>query len=105
MSKPVNFNHNPHIRPICLPDPRPEYDISNGTEAVVAGWGKIGYTLGQSNILKGAKIKIVTNDKCQERYQRYKGSLKDTHLCAYGEGKFARSYFLSNRDFLKFPYF
>ena len=53
----------------------------------MAGWGKIGYTLGPSNILKGAKIKIVTNDKCQERYQRYKGSLKDTHLCAYGEGK------------------
>ena len=85
LDEAVDFAKYPHIRPICLPDPRE--DLQEGIDVIVAGWGRIGSGSGQSReSLKGAKLKTVSNNDCQQSYKRYKDTLQDTHICAYGEG-------------------
>ena len=85
LDEAVDFAKYPHIRPICLPDPRE--DLQEGIDVIVAGWGRIGSGSGQSReSLKGAKLKTVSNKDCQQSYTRYKDTLQETHICAYGEG-------------------
>ena len=85
LDEAVDFAKYPHIRPICLPDPTE--DLQEGIDVIVSGWGRIGSGSGQSReSLKGAKLKTVSNKDCQQSYTRYKDTLQDTHICAYGEG-------------------
>ena len=85
LDEAVDFAKYLHIRPICLPDPTE--DLQEGIDVIVSGWGRIGSGSGQSReSLKGAKLKTVSNNDCQQSYKRYKDTLQDTHICAYGEG-------------------
>ena len=93
LDETVDFAKYPHIRPICLPDPTE--DLQEGIDVIVSGWGRIGSGSGQSReSLKGAKLKTVSNKDCQQSYTRYKDTLQDTHICAYGEGPEGIEFFL-----------
>ena len=87
LNEPIDFISYPNIRPICLPDPRSKLDTKDGYGAIVAGWGTVGFSQPQSYSLKAAKLKVQNNEFCEKKFPRYLGSLLDTHMCAYAEGK------------------
>jgi hypothetical protein len=57
LDKPVNWNTNPNIRPICLP---PSGKIENflGKPAMVTGWGLKGTGRASSLLQKGPVLSV-----------------------------------------------
>jgi hypothetical protein len=56
LDKPVNWNTNPNIRPICLP-PGGKIEKFLEKQAMVTGWGLKGRTQGSASVLqKGPEL-------------------------------------------------
>ena len=80
------FDVQPHVVPICLPEPGEEFV---GQVAHVAGWGKLSYGGPIPSILQVVKLPILANDKCQEMFNNagHDKEIKPTFLCAgYTDG-------------------
>ena len=84
----VEFTNS--ILPICLPT-ADNLDYSN-KESFASGWGvtKIMkgmnelYYVGQSDVPKIAKLRVIPNDRCEERYDLFDYCAKPTIVCTYG---------------------
>jgi hypothetical protein len=60
LDKPVNWNANPNIRPICLP-PGGKIEKFLEKQAMVTGWGLKGRTGGSAPVLqKGPELQILS---------------------------------------------
>nr|WBW70050.1 venom protein [Lampona murina] len=77
---PLMFNDT--VSPLCLPAERDI--VSEGTIAVVAGWGTEIFGSSESvNNLQEVHVPIVSNAKCAAKF--YRGFILDTNVCAGGE--------------------
>ena len=65
---PVDFDAYPHIRPICLPVPDINNEVSTytGVTATVTGWGTTvpGDVDTLSNTVKEVDVTVLTNKQC-----------------------------------------
>ncbi|XP_045124700.1 uncharacterized protein LOC123512380 [Portunus trituberculatus] len=83
----VDFAHNPHITPICLPEEGAQYHH----RCYATGWGKDGFgTEGEfSHVLKEVEVPMVSSEECTQRLRQTRlGSqfnLHEGNLCAGGE--------------------
>lgn len=88
MDRPVDFNFNTHIAPVCLP---PRFESFAGKRCLVTGWGKDAWGLqgSYSHILKKVDLPVLTNFDCQEklRFTRLgpNFNLNPGFMCAGGE--------------------
>eukprot|EP00094_Tigriopus_californicus_P009692 TCALIF_09343-PA protein Name:"Similar to Sb Serine proteinase stubble (Drosophila melanogaster)" AED:0.05 eAED:0.05 QI:0/0.8/0.81/1/0.9/0.81/11/167/1357 len=83
----VDYVRNPHISPICLPDP--QLDFSN-RRCYVTGWGKDAFQEGNyQHVLKEVQVPVVRNDQCQRMLQQTRlgpnFELAQGFMCAGGE--------------------
>lgn len=63
LSKAVNFESHPNIRPICLPSFNNNSYI--GVTATVTGWGTTSYLGDQSTVLKEVDVTVLSNTECK----------------------------------------
>jgi len=83
----VDFNANPHISPVCLPD---QYSIHH-QQCVVTGWGKDSFgTDGKfQTVLKEVTVPLVEYNSCQDTMRQTRlgrsFNLDPGMLCAGGE--------------------
>jgi len=84
----LDFEKNPHISPVCLPDVFQDF---SGHRCWVSGWGKdqFGLSGAYQNILKEVDVPIMSHSQCQQRLRgtRLGGQflLHPGFLCAGGE--------------------
>lgn len=76
-------------QPVCFPEKNSRIDhvkLGEGPLCYVAGWGRIGETLGTARILQETQVPIVNNTVCDAAYTRNNVN-EDAMLCAgYAEG-------------------
>ena len=77
LSKPLVFNN--YVQPLCLPRPNDKF-IPN-EECYVAGWGHTQWNGTQPDILREAKVKLVSREVCNQE-KSYNGTIHDTAFCA-----------------------
>jgi len=92
LDKPVQYAD--HIVPICLPV-KNDF-VSEGTEAMVSGWGRRDPNIpkSSSNILQAVDVNVIGTDQCQRWHRNWHGNSKiqppftlyDDRICA-GQGK------------------
>lgn len=83
LKSPVEYSD--YIKPITLS--LPLYDESDDW-ALAAGWGKTKEGGQPSDTLKGVWLKVMDNEKCQEKYESsHPGGIKDGMLCAAKTGR------------------
>lgn len=74
----IDWNANPNIRPVCLPDASAgDYDQ---TLATTTGWGRTSLSGTKSNVLLEANVKVITDSECQQRF--YFSGITSNMLCA-----------------------
>ncbi|CAL4146994.1 unnamed protein product, partial [Meganyctiphanes norvegica] len=84
----VDFNSNPHISPVCLPD---QYSNFHHQQCVVTGWGKDSFgTDGKfQTVLKEVSVPVVDYNRCQNTMRQTRlgrsFNLDPGMLCAGGE--------------------
>ena len=71
------------ISPICLP---PTCFVGDSTTAVAMGWGNTQYKGNNSEVLRHANLKVVSNEDCQAIYKE-KDNIQDFMMCAYADSK------------------
>lgn len=79
------FEAQPHVYPVCLPNPDINIDFSN---CFTMGWGKfINATPRYPNILKKISLAIVPRNECLRKIGRYlnRQVLHPSYICAGGE--------------------
>ncbi|RWS17086.1 serine proteinase stubble-like protein 2 [Dinothrombium tinctorium] len=76
-----NFDVQPHIVPICLPEDNEDFV---GQVAHVAGWGKLSYGGPIPSILQVVKLPILPNSQCQQMFLEagHIKAIRDTFVCA-----------------------
>ncbi|KAL9980271.1 hypothetical protein ACROYT_G008832 [Oculina patagonica] len=63
LTKPLRYNNR--VGPVCLP----KSDFSSGTNCYITGWGTTeNSTQAESQVLKEAKLPLVSRDTCQKSY-------------------------------------
>ncbi|KAF2356347.1 Serine proteases trypsin domain [Trinorchestia longiramus] len=88
IQQPVDFNSNPHIAPVCLPQ---EGDVFTGHRCWVTGWGKDGFVSSSryQNTLKEVDVPMLSTGDCQQRLRTTRLGpsylLHPGMLCAGGE--------------------
>ena len=73
----VKFNN--YISPIALPEGSNDYV---GVTGVISGWGEFDETKEQSQYLRFANMKVITNSKCNEDY----GDIIHSIICTQSTG-------------------
>ena len=82
LDKPLVFNN--YVQPLCLP--RPNEAFAPNEECYVAGWGHTQWNGTQPDILREAKVRIVSREVCNQE-KSYNGTIHSTAMCAgYSEG-------------------
>lgn len=82
LDRPLTFNN--YVQPLCLPSPD-EVFLPN-EECYVAGWGHTQWNGTQPDILREAKVRIVSREVCNQE-KSYNGTIHDTAMCAgFAEG-------------------
>lgn len=82
LDRPVTFNN--YVQPVCLP--RPNDVFAPDEECYVAGWGHTQWDGTQPDILREAKVKIVSREVCNQK-KSYAGTIHGTAMCAgYSKG-------------------
>ncbi|XP_064117235.1 LOW QUALITY PROTEIN: uncharacterized protein LOC135222835 [Macrobrachium nipponense] len=85
---PVDFDKNPHISPVCLPE---KYDSFIGQRCHSTGWGKDAHGDGGKfqRVLKEVEVPVLSHLQCQKalRFTRLGASfsLPEGNICAGGE--------------------
>ena len=75
---------NNYVQPLCLP--RPHDIFAPNKECYVAGWGHTEWNGTQPDILREAKVRIVSRDVCNQE-KSYNGTIHNTAMCAgYPDG-------------------
>jgi len=93
LSSEVDFDANPHIRPICLPTTKAKNYV--GANAIVSGWGKyISEEISTNpypDTLRETEVKVQSNTDCQKKWRSNKApgkrDITDFMLCAISPGK------------------
>jgi len=84
LTKHVDFDAHPHIRPACLPeDPAEDYE---GFLATVSGWGTTSSGGQVSNYLQKAEVTVLSNEDCNSDQYVYGGAVTDKMMCANVQG-------------------
>jgi len=84
----LDFQRNPHISPVCLPDSLAEF---SGERCFVSGWGKdaFGGDGSYQHTLKEVDVPVLGNADCERKLQRtrlgYEFTLHPGFICAGGE--------------------
>ena len=84
----LDFQRNPHISPVCLPDSLAEF---SGERCFVSGWGKdaFGGDGSYQHTLKEVDVPILGHGDCERKLQRtrlgYEFTLHPGFICAGGE--------------------
>lgn len=84
----VDFQRNPHISPVCLPD---VYQDFAGQRCFVSGWGKDAFGKGGSyqHVLKEVDVPVLGHADCETKLRRtklgYDFLLHPGFMCAGGE--------------------
>ena len=83
----VDYQRNPHISPVCLPDRSQDFE---GQRCYVTGWGKDSFQNGNyQQVLKEVDVPVIGHDRCQRMLQRTKlgfdFQLYNGFICAGGE--------------------
>jgi len=88
MKKTIDFSKYGYIRPICLPIDNSQDYV--GATATITGWGhtcKVWQLCDPSNVLRKVNVKIMGNDRCQDKYnqdyQDEKYQITDQMMCTY----------------------
>jgi len=86
LSKIVDFNAYPHIRPICLP--MTSSKLYTGVKAIASGWGSLQHFDDPDNrplspVLMEVQLTVMSNFECKRSYPK----LTKTLLCAAAPGK------------------
>jgi secreted trypsin-like serine protease len=81
LNKDVTLVNNV-VWPVCLPTDKYRTDDLNEFSLWVVGWGKVGFTEAQSQLLRQVQVPVVTNDKCQTAYDRFKVTIINRQVCA-----------------------
>ena len=87
IDSPVDL-HNPHIAPICLPEP---FDQFAGQRCWVTGWGKnsFGQQGEYQSVLKEVDLPVIDNGRCEHALRQTRlGPYYQLHpgfMCAGGE--------------------
>jgi len=84
LSKAIEFNKHPHIRPICLPvdDTKSYGDVT----ATITGWGTTSSHGGVSTKLQEVQVKTMTNGKCANDFSYPSAWITERMLCANVQG-------------------
>ncbi|XP_076843148.1 enteropeptidase-like [Brachyhypopomus gauderio] len=81
LETPVNFTD--HIQPICLPDPKQQFEP--GRKCVITGWGAVSEGGSMSNTLRQAVLPILGSALCQDWMPEY--HITERMVCAgYADG-------------------
>ena len=84
----LDFQRNPHISPVCLPDSLAEF---SGERCFVSGWGKdaFGGDGSYQHTLKEVDVPVLDHGDCERKLQRtrlgYEFTLHPGFVCAGGE--------------------
>ena len=84
----LDFQRNPHISPVCLPDSLAEF---SGERCFVSGWGKdaFGGEGSYQHTLKEVDVPVLGHGDCERKLQRtrlgYEFTLHPGFICAGGE--------------------
>merc|ERR1719350_323187 len=84
----LDFQRNPHISPVCLPDSLAEF---SGERCFVSGWGKdaFGGDGSYQHTLKEVDVPVLDHGDCERKLQRtrlgYEFTLHSGFVCAGGE--------------------
>jgi len=84
----IDFQKNPHISPVCLPDAFQDF---SGRRCWVSGWGKdaFGSAGSYQNVLKEVDVPVMGQAECQQQLRRTRLGpdflLHPGFLCAGGE--------------------
>lgn len=82
LNRPVTFNR--YVQPVCLP--RPSDVFAPNEECYVAGWGHTEWNGAQPDILREAKVRIISREVCNQE-KSYDGKIHGIAMCAgYPEG-------------------
>jgi len=85
---PVEYSNQ--ISPVCLSNERDL--LSDGTEAVVLGWGNLYEDGPRPDVLQKTNLRIKSQEDCQRNFgSRAPGGIVDHMVCAYAPGKDACS--------------
>jgi len=82
LNSDVNFNANPHIRPVCLPVSNTEY--LSGDPMVVSGWGRTTSGGSLSDFLQEVTVNYISTSTCNVNYG---GRITPRMMCAAAPGK------------------
>jgi len=83
LSRPIKFSRT--IQPACLPTQNET--LPDGTNGIVAGWGKIRETGSATEMLNQVVVPTISSQKCIESY-KYQTIMPDVMLCAgYDQGQ------------------
>ena len=83
LDRPVTFND--YVQPACLP--HPSHVFAPNEECHVAGWGYTEWNGIQPDILRDAKVRIISREVCNQE-KSYNGTIHGTAMCAgHPEGR------------------
>jgi secreted trypsin-like serine protease len=83
LSQPIDFEHQPLIRPACLPSTLDENDLE-GKIGTASGWGVVDprNPTKQANKLQKVNVKIMKDQDCQYKYPTYPAIITPSMFCA-----------------------
>lgn len=84
LSKPVKFDKNGKVRPVCLP--KPEMSKTNFGKVKVAGWGKTTPGGKSSSVLKEVELDAISNAECISKYDYNHINIEESNICVKNKG-------------------